>query len=199
MRATEVLIKAWRKEFNQGDRPFYYVQIAPFQYENKDLKASDIAFFREKQTVFRQLKNVEMVTTLDVGNPKDIHPKDKKPVGLRLAYIALNNTYHKNVAYTGPQFDHFKISDKQVKIFFKPKSLSGRSETSDGLSPKYFQIAGKDEKFYNANATIRRNKIILNSTEVKQPVAVRYAFVNAPITNLQNGKGLPAEQFRTDK
>jgi len=140
-----------------------------------------------------------MVTTLDVGNPKDIHPKDKKTVGLRLAYIALNKTYHKNVAYTGSQFDHFKISDKQVKIFFKSKSLWGRLETSNGLAPKYFQIAGKDEKFYNANATIKGNKIILNSAEVKQPVAVRYAFVNAPITNLQNGKGLPPEQFRTDK
>ncbi len=198
-RATEVMIDAWKRKFAQGNLPFYYVQIAPYPYDNKEPNAADIAFFRETQTAFRQLKNVEMVTTLDVGDATDIHPKDKKPVGLRLAYTALNQTYHKNIEYKGPQFDHFKISGQQVEISFKPNTLSGGLETRDGSAPKHFQIAGEDKTFYEADATIVGNKIIVKSHEVQKPVAVRYAFTNAPTTNLQNGKGLPAEQFRTDE
>ena len=140
-----------------------------------------------------------MAVTLDDGEPKNLHPRNKKPVGIRLAKIALNKTYgFKQEQYLGPQYIKVKIKGNQVKIFFNRKTLGSGLNTSDNNPPKNFYIAGADKKFYEAEAEITGNKILLNSTQVTKPVAVRYAFTNAPVTNLQNKEGLPAEQFRTD-
>lgn len=102
LRATKLMIDSWRRMFQQGDLPFYYVQIAPYKYENNDLNASETAFFREVQSKIRNVKNTEMVAALDIGNPEDIHPRNKKSVGLRLAITALNHTYCKKTHYLGP-------------------------------------------------------------------------------------------------
>lgn len=192
------MIKGWRNDFGNENLPFYYVQVAPYYWE-KDFLNYDYALFREAQTAVRELKKTEMAVILDDGEPKNLHPRNKKPVGIRLAKIALNKTYGlKQEQYLGPQYKKVKIRDKQIEISFKRKTLGSGLNTSDNKPPKNFFTAGADKKFYEAQATIIGNKVVLYSTQVTKPVAVRYAFANAPATNLQNKEGLPAEQFRTD-
>lgn len=199
-RATIAMIQSWRERFKQGPLPFEYVQIAPFAHDKMDDRLTGDAFFREAQAKIRRLNNTEMALTIDVGDPKNLHPKNKRPVGLRLAKIALNRSYGQlAVPYRGPQLSQVCFQGAQATVHFKPGSLHGGLKTSDGQPPKYFTLAGKDRIFHPAKATIQGNTIVLRSDQVKKPVAVRYAFFNYPVTNLQNAGGLPAEPFRTDQ
>jgi sialate O-acetylesterase len=199
-RLCTAMLIGWRHDFAQGRLPFYYVQVAPYSWNKTDSTADDYAKFREEQGRMLKVRNTGMAITMDVGEPNNIHPFNKKPVGIRLAKIALVKTYHiTDVAYQGPRFEKFKVTGDTVLVAFKASSLGTGLTTNDGGAPKYFYLAGADHKFYRANARIIKNRVLLYTPDVKKPIAVRYAFTNYPVTNLENAEGLPAEPFRTDK
>lgn len=198
-RATQSLIQSWRKNFGQGELPFYYVQIAPFDHDMKDPALAFDAFFREAQEKVSEVNNTEMVVTMDVGEAGNLHPKNKKPVGERLAFAALNRTYYCNgINYKGPHYRNHTIKGNKVTISFCPGTVPDGLRTNDGKQPSCFQVAGKDRKFYPAKAVIDHDRVIVSSARVKHPLSVRYAFTNAAVTNLENVSGLPAVPFRTD-
>lgn len=197
---TQAMIKSWRQNFAQGNLPFYYVQIAPYVYDKEDSTLADCAFFREAQENIAQLDNTGMVVTMDVGESKNLHPKNKKPIGIRLAKTALNRTYGMlQVAYKGPQYTYMETNKNRATIHFNTESTGSGLQVNNGNSPSFFTIAGADKIFYPATAFIVNNTIQVSSPKVKNPVAVRYAFTNYPITNFCNKAGLPAMPFRTDK
>ena len=196
---TQTMIQSWRTNFSQGNLPFYYVQVAPFWYDKADSTLADYAFFREAQENIAELNNTAMVVTMDVGEARDLHPKNKKPIGVRLAKTALNRTYgFLNMPYQGPAFDYAEYAKSKVVVHFRPETAPSGLETNDGKSPAYFFVAGADQHFHPATATIQGKTVVLTSRQVKKPVAVRYAFTNFPVTNLQNKSGFPALPFRTD-
>ncbi|MBC3541067.1 sialate O-acetylesterase [Rufibacter sp. H-1] len=198
-RLCTAMLQGWRKDFNQGDLPFYYVQVTPYNWEENDSTATYYARFREAQEAMLQVKNTGMAVTMNIGEVKDIHPRNKKDVGLRLARIALAKTYGQSKTVNmGPKLKSFTRSGATVKVTFKPESLGAGITTTDGQAPRHFYVAGKDQVFHPAEAKIIRNEVWLTSDKVKEPVAVRYAFTNYPITNLANNDGLPAMPFRTD-
>lgn len=140
-----------------------------------------------------------MAVIMDIGEPNNIHPLNKKPVGIRLADIALAKTYHvKGIAYMGPQFAGFKTDKDTVTVSYQQASIKSGLTTNDGKAPKYFYLAGADKKFRLANAKIVGDKVVLYAPGVHNPIAVRYAFTNYPVTNFENAAGLPAAPFRTD-
>ncbi len=193
------MIGAWRDAFKQGNFPFYYVQVAPYYQDIEDPAAYGDAFFREAQGKISNLNNTEMVVTMDVGEAKDLHPKNKKPIGVRLAKTALNRTYVRlNQDYKGPTFDYVEFRGAKAIVNFYPETVKSGLQTNDGKAPKYFQLAGVDQQFYDAEAVIDGEKVVLASLKVTQPVAVRYAFTNYPVTNFENKEKIPAVPFRSD-
>jgi sialate O-acetylesterase len=198
-RLTQALIQSWRTRFRQGNLPFYYVQVAPFWYDNADSTRTDYAFFREAQANVAELANTGMVVTMDVGEARDLHPKNKKPIGERLANMALNRTYGLlPIPYQGPAFAYATYSGDQAVVHFRPETVEDGLSTNDSKAPNYFFLAGADRVFYPAVAAIDGLTVVLSSRRVKHPVAVRYAFTNFPVTNFQNSQGFPAPPFRTD-
>lgn len=197
---TQTMIESWRRNFGQGNLPFYYVQVAPFWYDQADSTLADYAFFREAQENISRLNNTEMVLTMDIGEARDLHPKNKKPIGVRLAKTALNRTYGMlDIICRGPQYDYVIFNNKQAIVHFQPETVGGGLSTNDANAPKFFFMAGANRIFYPADARIKDGHIIVTADKIKKPVAVRYAFTNFPVTNLQNKEGLPAVPFRTDK
>ena len=198
-RLTQALIRSWRQAFAQGDLPFYLVQVAPFFYDQPDSTLADYAFFREAQERVTTLPNTGMVTTMDVGEARNLHPLNKKPVGERLAAMALNREYgFTNVGDRGPQYRYCEVAGREAIIHFEEATVSGGLRTKDGRAPAFFTMAGADRQFYPAQARIEGDRIVVHCDKVKKPVAVRYAFTNFPVTNLENGAGWPVVPFRTD-
>lgn len=198
-RLMQALITSWRQTFAQGELPFYYVQVAPYYLEKEDPTLADYAFFREAQEKVSALNNTAMVTTVDVGEAKNLHPHNKKPIGIRLARTALNRTYARlDIIACGPQYQHIEISGKKAVVYFEPGTTAGGLHTDDGSAPSFFTIAGEDQLFYPAQAIIDGDKVIVSAAQVRRPVAVRYAFTNYPVTSLHNGEGWPVIPFRTD-
>ena len=197
-RLTQAMIEAWRKSFGQGSLPFYLVQVAPYHWDSFDPALADYAYFREAQERITELTNTGMVVTMDVGDAKDLHPKIKIPIGHRLAALALNRTYGQlEVVAEGPAFQHLEMTGKKVIVHYRKEGGAGL-KTNDGKAPAFFFLAGKDQRFYPATAKIAGNTVELVSSKVLKPVAVRYAFTNFPVTNLENAQGFPAVPFRTD-
>lgn len=197
-RLCAAMIKDWRKNFNQGNLPFYFVQIAPYAH-NWTKNPIIMPLFWQAQQGLLKLKNTGMAYTVDVGDTANIHPRNKKPVGERLAKIALHKTYgYTDIIYKGPVYKKFKIENDIVKIFYDHEGVGSGLTTNDGQLPKYFYVAGADRVFHKAKARIIGNQVWVSSKDVPQPIAVRYAFMNDPMTNLQNKEGLPAVPFRTD-
>jgi len=185
------MIQSWRNAWKIGDFPFYYVQIAPYNYGDRNS-----ALLREAQMMTLSMKNVGMVVTMDIGNFTDIHPKNKKDVGLRLARWALAKDYgQKDVVYSGPIYKNMNIEADKIRLSFDHAG-SGMVAKDGNLAN--FTIAGADKKFVPANAVIKNNTIVVSSDKVTKPVAVRYAFDNAGVPSLFNKEGLPASSFRTD-
>ncbi|HTJ12552.1 MAG TPA: sialate O-acetylesterase [Dinghuibacter sp.] len=195
---TQTMIRCWRHDFQQGELPFYLVQVAPFFYDKDDPTLADYAFFREAQERITTLDNTAMVLTMDVGESKNLHPINKKPVGERLAATAENRIYNRSVVYRGPQYQHVEFHGREAAIYFDPQTIAGGLITNDGQPPKFFEVAGADKVFHPADATIEGDHIVVKSGDVRTPVSVRYAFTNYPVTNLQNGAGWPVVPFRTD-
>jgi sialate O-acetylesterase len=189
------MIEDWRKAWNQGPFPFYFVQLANFTDSKPDPDESEWAELREAQTMTLSLKNTGMAVIIDIGDAKDIHPKNKQDVGKRLELNALAKDYGQKVEYSGPMYKSMKVKGNAIELSFDHVS-GGLSAKGDSL--KGFAIAGEDKKFVWADAKIEGKKIIVSSDKVAAPVAVRYAWAHNPVCNLYNGEGLPASPFRTD-
>lgn len=186
------MVNSWRKAWNK-EFPFYYVQIAPFRYERHGVGA----LLREAQAKNLTTKNIGMVVISDlVTDTLNIHPTNKKDVGLRLANLALAETYGlEKDTYKSPMFKSLTIKDKEAIIDFD-YATSGLVLKGD--QPKELSIAGADKVFHPATVKIKGNQIIVSSKQVKVPVAVRYQFSNAGIGNIFTKNNLPVAPFRTD-
>ena len=188
------MIESWRQQWRQNELPFYFVQIAPFQYKQNPYSA---AFLREAQTYALKMPNTGMVVTMDIGNTTNIHPKQKKPVGERLALQALAKTYGKtDLVCDGPSYVSSKVQGNKMRLTLA--DLGGGLATQDDQPLSTFTIAGNDKVFHEATAEIDGDTIVVSSPEVKKPVAVRFAWGSADHPNLINKEGLPASSFRTD-
>ncbi len=190
-----LMIETWREKWGSSF-PFYFVQLAPFRYSRQDSLAA--AVVRDAQlSTLRNVSNTGMVVTNDIGNLTDIHPRNKKEVGRRLALWALAKSYGvKDLEYSGPLYRDMEVNKDRVTLHF--------DHVGDGLVARGggeltgFYVAGSDQKFHPARAKIKGSTIEVRSKEVKDPVAVRFAFFDTALHNLFNSAGLPASPFRTD-
>jgi len=189
------LITDWRKSWNTGDFPFLFVQLPSYQKRNDHPLINDSwAGLREAQRKTLTLPNTGMAITIDIGDPEKLHPGNKQDVGKRLALLALNQVYGKNIPCSGPLYKNFKVKGPEVEITFD-HTYEGL-KTSDGRPVTGFSIVGDDGKPYRAEATILGNRLEVRSREVKHPVWIRYAWSSNPDCNLINSAGLPASPFR---
>ncbi|HWF91741.1 MAG TPA: sialate O-acetylesterase [Terriglobales bacterium] len=191
-----VTIADWRKLFAQGDFPFYIVSLPGFGHHSDVPTDSTWAETRESQALTAEnVHNSCLAVTIDTGDPDNLHPKDKRPVGERLAFCALAKHYKKKVVYVGPTVSKVERFPHSIRLRF--------SHTDGGLvvkGPKLeeFAIAGDDRKWYWADARIDGKSIVVSSPSVPNPKEVRYAWQGDPEATLFNGAGLPAASFRTD-
>ena len=186
------LITSWRKLWKY-DFPFYYIQIAPYKYGEDHFGGSVIRDAQRK--VLQEVPNTGMVVTSDISPIDDIHPKDKKSVGIRLANLALANTYKANTALVkGPLYKGISIEKNKITVTFDyAEGLYFKDKKAD-----LFEVAGADNVFYKANAVIKNNTVVLQSDKVKAPVKVRYAWKNTDQATLFNKANLPASSFITE-
>lgn len=190
------MILSWREAWGQGEFPFYIVQLAPFQKIVDQPGDSAWAELREAQLLTSLHVNESGLAVItDVGDEKDIHPKQKEPVGTRLALWALAKEYGKAIEYSGPLYQNQQVAGDKIALGF---SHVGEGLEARGGKLTGFAICGADGKFVNADAAIEADKVIVSSPAVKQPTAVRYGWANYPLGNLWNKNGLPASPFRTD-
>ncbi len=190
------MIRNWRRDWGQGDFTFLAVQLAPFMAVKEEPQESAWAELREAQWLATKvLPNVGMVVITDVGDPKDIHPRNKQPVGARLALAARGIAYGEKITYSGPLYRSMKIQDSSVVLSFD--HVGKGLEARDG-ELKGFAICGEDRKFVWAKAQIVGDTVVVSSPQVPKPVAVRYGWADCPVVNLWNKDGLPASPFRTD-
>ncbi|QEF98645.1 hypothetical protein Mal15_27000 [Stieleria maiorica] len=190
----KALIGGWRTLWKQGDFPFYYVQIAPFQYGDED--PTILPRFWEAQAATEQLPNTGMVVINDIATLDNIHPPNKQDVGNRLALLALKNDYGKEdlVAHS-PEMESMEILDGRLKITFR--NTGGGLKTRDGNPPRHFEVIGAGSGGYQpADATIDGDAVILSSDAVDNPVAFRFAWDKLAEPNLTGGTGLPVGAFR---
>ncbi len=186
------MIKNWRDDWKQGDFPFYFVQLAPYEYDTPIIGA----LLRDAQRKSLNTPNTGMAVTMDIGDPKDIHPTNKHDVGKRLALWALANDYGKNdLVYSGPLLKSMEIENNKIRLLFDHTD-GGLMANDNNLTN--FEIAETNKVYYPAQAEIDGETLIVYSKKIKHPVAVRYAFKNTDEASLFNNEGLPASSFRTD-
>ncbi|TEB42710.1 hypothetical protein D0809_20170 [Flavobacterium circumlabens] len=198
-KAFPLMITDWRTKWNQGNFPFYFVQLATFnEFGGNSQKGSRWAELREAQTETLKLPNTGMAVTTDIGNAKDIHPTNKQDVGLRLAAIALNNVYGKKQVFSGPMYKSMETKGNEIVLTFDHTG-SGLTASDHSENVKGFEIAGADKVFHPAKAIIQNNKIIVSAPEVPNPVSVHYGWADDDTEiNLFNKEKFPASPFRTD-
>jgi sialate O-acetylesterase len=188
----KTLIGDWRSQFfDAAEMPFYIVQITPFGHDRKGRSAE----LREAQASALQLKNTGLAVTNDIGEPDNIHPKNKRDVGRRLAWQALNKTYGlKDIPPDGPTFQALAAAGDKLRITFRD---TGAGLTSrDGNPLTCFEIAGADGNFVSAVAKIDGNDVIVSAPGIAEPKRVRFAWGDGDVPNLMARDGLPAAQFR---
>jgi len=193
-RLFPAMIADWRAAWGRGDFPFYYVQIAPYRYDGDRGQA---ALLREAQALALAQPNAGMAVTMDVGDPDDIHPRNKRDVGRRLAALALSRDYGRDVPCAGPCCGALLVVGGRARLEFH--GVGGGLATTDDGPPGPFQVAGEDRVFHAAEARIMGERVEVWSGEVARPVAVRYAWGAADTPNLRNAEGFPAPSFRTDR
>jgi sialate O-acetylesterase len=192
-----LMINDWRNRWQEGAFPFLFVQLASWQETLPAPNESDWAELREAQTMtMLNRPNTGMAVAIDIGDAKDIHPKNKQEVGRRLALNALKIAYGKNVACSGPIYKSMKVKGNRLRIKFD--HTDGGLVAKDSQALKGFAVAGADQVFRWAEAEIDGNEVVVWHKEIKNPVAVRYAWASNPVCNLYNGAGLPASPFRSD-
>ncbi len=203
------LIGDWRAQWGQGDFPFLIVQLANFTARGVEPAESNWAALRESQARTLAVPRTGLVTTIDLGEAGDIHPKDKADVGLRLALAARTVAYGDIVASSGPVFSSASVEKDKIRLFFDhvgsglvigelPEGVPLSEPRLDRSVLRGFSIAGKDGKFAWADAVIMGDQVVVSSAQVPAPKYVRYAWAHNPACNLYNKEGLPAVPFRTD-
>lgn len=197
----KTMVAQWRKQWGLGEFPFYFAQIAPFDYSvftpDTVVEKYNSAYLREAQLkASHEIPNSGMAVLLDIGEQDIIHPKHKKVGGQRLAYLALAKTYGvKGFEFQSPEFNAMESKGSSLILSFNnvPNGLMSRVEHIRG-----FEIAGEDQIFYPANAFLRRKSVILSSPRVEKPIAVRYLFNDYVEAEVFSNGGLPLSSFRTD-
>lgn len=191
-RLFKEMVTDWRQRWDIGEFPFYFAQVAPFDYPD-----GNSAYLREAQLLCEgEVANTGMVCLLDCGEEKNIHPADKLTVGERFAAIALDRTYGvAGVVSRGPSLKSVEFDGPRVVLTF---DFTFGGLTTCGNTLDQFEVAGSDKVFYKARAVIRKSQVVVTSTEVEAPVAVRYGFTDYVRGSLYNVAGWPASSFRTD-
>ncbi len=199
------LINGWRSVWGLGDFPFYYVQLAPFNYGYSidDEESDTLDFYRlpliwEAQSQALRIPNTGMAVTTDIADLYDIHPRNKKDVGYRLSLWALAKTYgQKDLVYSGPLYRSMSIEGNKIRIQFDHVGSGLISLDDQPLS--WFEIAGQDRTFAKARAKISGDAVLVWNERISEPVAVRFGWHQLATPNLGNKEGLPASPFRTDR
>ncbi len=184
------MIQDWRNRWGQGDFPFLFVQLA--NYKSNPYWP----VLRESQTETLRLANTAMAVIIDIGESRDIHPKNKQDVGLRLALAARALTYKQPLEYSGPMFHMATPENGAMRVYL---THSDGMQARGGGSITGFEIAGADGNFLPADVKVDGNTLLVTSAQVASPAAVRYAWADDPVCNLVNQVGLPASPFRSDQ
>ncbi len=191
------LITGWRKVWGQGDFPFLYVQLPEMNApQTQPVSISPFAEVRDGQRLNLAQPNTAMAVTLGLGDAGDIHPRNKPPVGKRLALCALSMCYGRKIAFSGPRFESFRIDGGKIHLLFS--HTDGGLVAQGGGALQGFTVAGADGKWQWADASFRGDTVTVSSALVAAPKQARYAWADNPVFNLWNGAGLPASPFRTD-
>jgi sialate O-acetylesterase len=184
------MIEDWRKQWGEGDLPFLFVQLANYQANQW------WPVLRESQTDALALRGTGMAVAIDVGESKDIHPKNKQEVGRRLALAARRLVSGDAIEYSGPMFRQAVPEGGQMRVWF---THGDDLQAKGGGAITGFAVAGADGNFVPAEARVDAGTLLLSSAQVSSPIAVRYAWADDPTCNLVNGAGLPASPFRSDE
>jgi len=187
------MIQQWRSSWGEGDFPFLFVQLASFSVAGQPPETWPV--LRESQEKTLALPKTGMAVAIDIGESYDIHPKNKQEVGRRLALAAEAIAYGRKIEYRGPTFKSARPDQGTLRVQFT--HVAGGLEVR-GPRLMGFEIAGEDQQFFPAEAKIAGSEVVLSSSRVSNPVAVRYAWANDPKCNLANKVGLPAPPFRSD-
>ena len=191
--------RAWSKAGHAGSEnpefPFLYVQLANFMGRNPEPTNSQWAELREAQLFTLELPHTAMAVIIDIGDEKDIHPRNKQDVGHRLALAAEASVYYLDTEFSGPIITNSQEESGKIRLSFR--NADGM-KAADGGKIKGFAVAGEDKKFVWAGVEIQGDHVLVSSPEVPKPVAVRYGWADNPDCNLINAAGLPASPFRTD-
>jgi sialate O-acetylesterase len=188
------MIRSWRAGFGQGDLPFYFVQLADFG-NRLEMVNRDWARLRDSQAAALALPATGMAVTIDIGDPDNIHPRNKQELGRRLALIAKTNLYGVAPEVSGPVFAGAAVEGKTMRVRF---THAGTELAAHDGAPATLEIAGMDKVFYPAKGVIEVDALVVSSPDVPAPAAVRYAWTNAPAANLYSDDGLPVVPFRSD-
>jgi sialate O-acetylesterase len=203
------LIGDWRARWGVGDFPFLFVQLAAFQTPAKQpVEKEGWAVLRDMQRRSLKIPNTAMAVAIDIGEQNDIHPRDKRDVGIRLALAARRIAYGEQVEHSGPLYEGMKVEGDKIRINFqyaKGLKIDAHPQIYPDVPPAAapseltaFAIAGADQKWVAAKAVIDGESVVVSSDQVKAPVAVRYGWAKNPACHLYNEAGLPASPFRTD-
>lgn len=187
---SKLMIADWRNRWGQGEFPFLLVQLAAFEPGGDNWPP-----LREAQVETLESPNTGMAVTTDIGDRKDIHPRNKQDVGKRLALAARKVAYGEDLVYSGPMFKELKVADGKARVTFE--EIGGGLKAEGAL--KGFEVAGADGKFVPANAVIEGAEVVVSADGVSEPTVVRYNWAAFPEGNLFNAEGLPASPFRSKK
>ncbi|MBI5381762.1 MAG: sialate O-acetylesterase [Opitutae bacterium] len=191
------LIAQWRQEWGQGDFPFYWVQLADFRAEKPEPGESDWAELREAQTKTLSLPNTGQAVIIDIGEGKDIHPRNKHDVAARLVRWALAKDYGMKFPYRSPEYKGQEIAGNTVTLTFD--CFGSSLATFDVKEARGFAVCGEDKVWHWAKATVQgKDQIVVTCEQVAKPIAVRYAWADNPVCNVYSADGLPVTPFRTD-
>lgn len=192
----KTMIRDWRNHWQQGDFPFLFVQLANFMAIKPEPEDAEWAELREAQLMALSLPNTGMAVAIDIGEAKDIHPRNKQDVGKRLALNARHLVYGENIVHSGPIYKSMTKEGNKIRLSFA--HIGGGLISKGGKSLTGFAIAGKNKEFVWAQAKIDGEDVLVWHDDISEPVAIRYAWASNPVCNLYNKAGLPASPFRTD-
>ena len=184
-----MMIEAWRKNWNLGEFPFLFVQIAPYREMNPAIREAQLL-------TLNKVSNTAMVVTTDCGDSITVHPAFKQPIGNRLSLAARALAYHEKIEYSGPLYKSFEVKGNTIEVSF---THNGKGLMAKDGDLKGFTISADGKNFVTATAEIKGDKVIVYSTAVTSPKAVRYGWADFPRVNLYNMEGFPASPFRTDE